>query len=219
MKWIKNHIFEIVSFFIIAVCILFLWNWVQYEPGKTIYKTALSNLPFLGFCNKVYEMACKISGDSYTEPFPESSSIILDILKLLIASPVIMFARMLIFTKIPVISGFLSGMPTGKFEENIRKEAQAAGASSISEDLKKSLMISEAESFQKSVSYKIRVGIVDVIITVCTLLFSSFIFEKYKDSILNFLSTKTGTLVGIVSIVALFFLYSTYCITEHSALR
>lgn len=103
MTLIKKHIFEIVSLFIVIISIVFLWNWVQNEPGKTIYKEALSNLPFLGFCNKIYEMVCKLTGETITAPLPQNSSIILDILKLLIASPIIMFARRIIFTKIPVV--------------------------------------------------------------------------------------------------------------------
>ena len=207
MTWLKKHIFEIVSLFVVFVSIIFLWNWVQIEPGKTIYKEALSHLPFLEFGNKMYEMVCKLTGETITAPLPEHSSIILDILKLLIASPVIMFARRIIFTKIPVVSNFLSGMPNDRFEANIQKEARATGAKSIPSDLKQKLMTREKEDYPHSFGYRLKEGIVDVFITICTLLFSAYFFEKYKDAILSFLSTKRGTLIGIISIVAFFFLY------------
>lgn len=202
MNWLKKHIIEIVSVIIVIVSLVFLQNWVQNEPGKTIFSNAISNLPFLEFCNKIYKMVGDISGNSYTTLFPENSTIIVDVLKLLTASPIIMLIRRTLY-KI----GFMTRMPTAQFEKNINKEAKAVGAKNFSEDLKRKMMAREIDDYYDSVAYKIKSGFIEFLITVGTLLFTSFVVNKFEDQIKTFFSTNTGSILGIILIVVFFFVY------------
>lgn len=202
MNWLKKHIIEIVSVIVVIVSLVFLQNWVQNEPGKTIFSKAISNLPFLEFCNKIYKMVGEISGNSHTTLLPENSAIIVDVLKLLIASPIIMLIRRTLYKL-----GFMTRMPTAQFEKNINNEAKAVGAKNLSEDLKRKMMAREIEDYYDSVAYKIKSGFIECLITVGSLLFTSFVVNKFKDHIITFFSTNTGSIVGIILIVAFFLAY------------
>ncbi len=101
-KNIKN----IIIFIFVLIVVLFFYTWTLEPPGKDIFELAISQLPFIEF---LYQIQQKVTDGSQYNGVYDTSKIIVDFIKLFLATPLYAFFRAL-------LSKFLLNVPSGDID-------------------------------------------------------------------------------------------------------